>query len=119
MFYLQFFLVMEQINHRTRGASISFQDQIDNLSEQINQLAGTRDNVSILYLKAFYSKNVDFRENFTNALSLHIYCLLNEKKCAQKVWSKEMLHEKTFRISSRTPHAYSFLTASTDIFITI
>jgi len=38
-------IVMEQINHRTRGASISFQDQIDNLSEQINQLAGTRDNM--------------------------------------------------------------------------
>jgi len=37
-------IVMEQINHRTRGASISFQDQIDNLTEQIDQLAGTADN---------------------------------------------------------------------------
>lgn len=52
MFYFQLFLVMEQINHRTRGASISFQDQIDNLTEQIDQLAGTADNVSSLYLKA-------------------------------------------------------------------
>jgi len=37
-------VVMEQINHRTRGASISLQDQIDNLTEQVTQITGTRDN---------------------------------------------------------------------------
>ena len=37
---------------------------------------------------------------------MQIYCLLNDKKSAQKVWSKDLVYKGTFRLSSRTPHAY-------------
>ena len=30
------------------------------------------------------------------------YCLLNEKKSAQKIWSKDLMYKGTFRLSSRT-----------------
>ena len=33
----------------------------------------------------------------------YIYCLLNDNKSAQKVLSKDLKYEKTFRLSSRTP----------------
>ena len=38
----------------------------------------------------------------------NIFCLLNdkEKNSAQKFWSKDLMHEKTFRLSNHTPHAY-------------
>ena len=32
------------------------------------------------------------------------YCLLNDKKSAQKVWFKDLVYKGTFRLSSRTPH---------------
>ena len=35
-----------------------------------------------------------------------MYCLSNDKKSAQKVWSKDLVYKVTFRLSSRTPHAY-------------
>ena len=31
------------------------------------------------------------------------YGLLNDKKNAQKVWSKDLVYKGTFRLSSRTP----------------
>ena len=34
------------------------------------------------------------------------YCLLNDKKSAQKVLSKDLVYKGAFRLSSRTPHAY-------------
>ena len=40
-------------------------------------------------------------------MTLSIHCLLNYKKSAQKVvWSKDLVYKGTFRLSSRTPHAY-------------
>ena len=49
--------------------------------------------------------------NFPNlfikySISTNIYCLLNDKKSAQKVWSKDQVYKGTFQLSSRTPHAY-------------
>ena len=32
-----------------------------------------------------------------------IYSLLNDKKSAQKVWSKDLVYGKTFQLSSHTP----------------
>ena len=32
--------------------------------------------------------------------------MTKEKKNAQKVWTKDLVHEKTFRLSSRTPQYY-------------
>ena len=32
-----------------------------------------------------------------------IYCLLNDKKSAKKVWSKDLVYEKTFQLWSHTP----------------
>ena len=37
---------------------------------------------------------------------IYIYCLLKDKKSAQKVLSKDLVHKKTFRLSSRTPQLY-------------
>ena len=38
-------------------------------------------------------------------LKSHYNILFTEqKKSAQKVWSKDLVHEKTFRLSSHTPH---------------
>ena len=34
------------------------------------------------------------------------YCLLDGKKTAQSVWSHDLVHEKTFRISVRIPFGY-------------
>ena len=34
---------------------------------------------------------------------IFIYCLLNDKKSAQKVWSKDLVYKGTFRLSRRTP----------------
>ena len=40
-------------------------------------------------------------------LNFYICILYIERlKKAKKVWSKDIMHEKTFRLSSRTPHAY-------------
>ena len=39
-------------------------------------------------------------------LRYSIHCLLNDNKSAQKVWSKDLVHEKTIRLSSRTTHDY-------------
>ena len=38
-----------------------------------------------------------------NKIKIHIYCLLidKRKKRAYKVWSKDLVHEKTFQLSSR------------------
>ena len=36
------------------------------------------------------------------------YYLLNDKKRAQKVWSKDLKYEKVFRLSSQTPMLYLF-----------
>ena len=33
------------------------------------------------------------------------YLLFIDKKSAQKVWSNDLVYEKTFRLSSRTLHA--------------
>ena len=32
---------------------------------------------------------------------------MNDKKSAQKVWSKDLVCEKTFRLPIRTPHAFT------------
>ena len=36
------------------------------------------------------------------------YYLFNDKKRAQKVWSKDLKYEKVFRLSSQTPMLYLF-----------
>ena len=33
----------------------------------------------------------------------YLFCFLKDKKSAQKVWSNDLVYEKTFRLSSRTP----------------
>ena len=51
-----------------------------------------------------YSKYNHF--NLTNnqiLIELLIYSLLNDKKYAQSIWFYDLVHEKTFRLSSRTP----------------
>ena len=45
----------------------------------------------------FFCKYINYR---------YYYCLLKNKKGAQKVWSKDLEYKGTFRFSSRTPHAY-------------
>ena len=37
------------------------------------------------------------------------YCLLNDKKYAQKVCSYDLVHEKTFRLSSHTPDQFNVM----------
>ena len=44
------------------------------------------------------------------------YCLLNDKKSAQKVWFKDLVYKGTFRLSSRTPHAYKISYELIDLF---
>ena len=48
-----------------------------------------------------------FQTRYTKNKNTICIVLLNEKKSAQKVWSKDLMHEKTFRLSSQTPHAYT------------
>ena len=44
------------------------------------------------------------------------YNLLNDKKYAQNIWSKDLVHEKTFWLSSRTQRIpFSVLSRTKDI----
>ena len=41
--------------------------------------------------------------------STEYYCLLNDKKNAQKVWSKELVYKRTFRLSIRTQEQFNVM----------
>ena len=45
-----------------------------------------------------------------------LYLLFIEKKSAQKVWSNDLVYEKTFRLWSRTPHAFTISYEQKNIF---
>ena len=52
------------------------------------------------------NSNIDINFKRFARGELYIYYLLNDKKCAQKVWYKDLVYKGSFRLSSRTPHAY-------------
>ena len=44
---------------------------------------------------------------FETTYYVKVNCLSNEKKSAQKVWSKDLMYEESFRLSRRIPHAFT------------
>ena len=55
-------------------------------------------------------KNILKIEKLKSLLSSLIrYCLLNDKKYPQKVWSKDLVYKGTFRLSSRTPEQFNVM----------
>ena len=69
----------------------------------------------LFYLPSLYNKRAlsiiqyQLSLNLVKVFSVDIFfCLLNDKKSTQKVWSKDLVYKGTFRLSSRTPHAYKF-----------
>ena len=42
--------------------------------------------------------------DFESKKKVFILFIERQKKSAQKVWSKDLVHKTTFRLSSRTPH---------------